>query len=320
MTFNDFRDKMKDMILEYGQFTDCEFEYNEVTKNNGLRLQGIMIKNDIGLSPVIYINDFYDDYSAGMDMEDIKAHLYKMLDGVVDGMAKQNAYFNLTENLTNLDFCRNIIYMKLINADMNKHITAPDSDIPYVRYDDLGLISIFQISMEKYNRMNSVMVNKSLLNTWGINEEGLEKIAKENLERDRPIHIDPMENVLSNFMKRCSDEMPEEILAGLENARLDMPMYVVTNSTLFHGAQTMMYPDFISKVQQATGFDKFMILPSSIHELIIVPYVAPYAENAKITNGILDLVPTVNREQLNHDEILSDNVFYCDGTKISIAS
>ena len=59
------------------------------------------------------------------------------------------------------------------------------------------------------------------------------------------------------------EAMPEEVEASGKT------MYFVTTSTFYKGAGCLFYPEFANEVVRRVG-GSFYILPSSIHELIIV--------------------------------------------------
>ena len=77
---------------------------------------------------------------------------------------------------------------------------------------------------------------------------------------------------------------------------------IVTNEAKTYGAATLLYDDMMKTIASVMEQD-FYILPSSIHETIIVPM-----ENGD-TQNLLDMVYHINRTAVANDEVLSDNIY-----------
>lgn len=95
----------------------------------------------------------------------------------------------------------------------------------------------------------------------------------------------------------------------------EIPMYVLTNESLYYGAATLFYPDVQEMLAEKFGRN-YYVLPSSINEVMIVP-----------DNGIMDykelraMVNEVNRDQVDEVEVLTGEVYYYDlkAKELSIA-
>ena len=57
--------------------------------------------------------------------------------------------------------------------------------------------------------------------------------------------------------------------------------------------------------------DDFYVLPSSVHEVIIVTA----AEAPEGSAGLSDMVSEINKTQVDAEEVLSDHVYYYDRDK-----
>ncbi len=84
----------------------------------------------------------------------------------------------------------------------------------------------------------------------------------------------------------------------------EIPMYVLTNIMHFNGAAAMLYSDIISDFAEELETD-FYILPSSIHEVILIPKVPDLEKQV-----LEQMVREVNQEEVDQQERLSDQV-YC---------
>ena len=81
-------------------------------------------------------------------------------------------------------------------------------------------------------------------------------------------------------------------------------MYILTNKQRHYGATVMLYDGILKKVSEKIG-SGYYVIPSSIHEVIVVP------DGPETSVGFLKyLVKEVNRTELARTEVLSDSVYY----------
>ena len=83
-----------------------------------------------------------------------------------------------------------------------------------------------------------------------------------------------------------------------------MPMYVLTNKQKLYGAACMLYPGVLKGFAEKIGRD-FYILPSSVHEVILVP-----ADSNTDQEALCEIVTEINRTQVAEEEILADSVYF----------
>lgn len=106
-----------------------------------------------------------------------------------------------------------------------------------------------------------------------------------------------------------------ELLTEEEAAREEMlhdnvqiPMYVISNEMRTFGAACILYPGMMDTIAEMFP-DGFYILPSSIHECIIVPMSAAYSQQE-----LNEMVRTVNETQVAPPEILADCAYQYDSS------
>ena len=83
-------------------------------------------------------------------------------------------------------------------------------------------------------------------------------------------------------------------------------MYVATVPDKNSGAGVLAYQDFMDQAAEKLGGD-FYILPSSIHEILLVP-----DNGDKAADDLRDMVREVNATQVSPEEKLTDNVYHYD--------
>ena len=112
-----------------------------------------------------------------------------------------------------------------------------------------------------------------------------------------------MKEIMDNMVK--SQMISEEAAELTLKAGIGSPMSVLTNKGKLVGAGMLAVPEVLKK---AFGTMPQLILPSSIHEVITMPYGIFPIEEAK------EVVRDVNAEQVKPEEQLSDSVYiYING-------
>lgn len=83
-------------------------------------------------------------------------------------------------------------------------------------------------------------------------------------------------------------------------------MYVATNSKKLNGACVMLYDGLLRDFARKVG-RSFYIIPSSIHEVILIPDTLDMD-----IHYMKAMVKKVNGTEVSPDEVLSDNVYRYD--------
>ena len=76
MNFEEFKQEVTDRIKEFmpEKYADADVSIQTVVKNNDLKLDGLMVKlEDSNIAPNIYLNQYFEQYEDGRDMDDILA-------------------------------------------------------------------------------------------------------------------------------------------------------------------------------------------------------------------------------------------------------
>lgn len=266
-----------------------EVVINEVTKNNGMVLQGLTIKNDeSNIAPTIYVDDSFKRFERGDSIDDVIDNLVKTFE---DHRTPQNIS---VEFFTDFDLVKDRLAMKVVNADKNAEMLE---GCPHFKFGDLA--AIFQVQVDSSEFGNAVItVKDEHMNMWGVDANELMAHARENMEERQPVHIQSMLEVLRDMM---GGEMPEEMMGGPEPA-----MYVMTNESKINGAAAMVFTDKLQEFAESHETN-FFILPSSIHEILLIP------DNGEMdVEQLTNMVREVNDTQVSPDEVLSYNVYFYD--------
>jgi hypothetical protein len=102
-----------------------------------------------------------------------------------------------------------------------------------------------------------------------------------------------------------AEEYDENVMKALtENSKVNM--YILTNINRIDGAVCIIYPDLLNDLALSIG-SGFYVIPSSVHEVIIVP-----SENTYESDDIKNMIREINDTQVKIEEILSYSLYYFD--------
>lgn len=263
---------------------------NHVMKNNGTELDGITImEKDKKIAPTIYINSFYDRYREGVSLKAVVSEIIRIYNQNKNSININADYFENYENV------RKTIVYKLVNYQKNKKLLE---DVPYKRVLDLAVVFYCLIEQRKGVSATALIHNEHL-RIWNVTEDEIYNDALKNTPVLLAGSIVPMSKILSEIAGTAPADNDEKVC---EYTGEDI-LYVLTNSSRVNGAACILYDNLLKKFANDVHSDLY-ILPSSVHEVIIVP-----KKNAFDKSELADMVREVNEQGVSQDEILSDNVY-----------
>ncbi len=276
MNYTEF---MNAMLCEIrGQIgVEVRTELYTVTKNNGTRRTGILFKQtDSNLAPTIYLEEFYQKYLQGQQVPDLADSICSIYQEI---RVKKTCD---CQNLFDFNHVKEHIVYKLIRRDANEELLK---QIPYEPFLDLAVVYYIQIDNTRFGSA-AIQIRNEHLRYWRVEKEEIRRLAGKNTPRIYPVQI-------------------QQIVRF---------MYVATNEQCSLGAAVMRYPDFREKVWGMIG-EGFYILPSSIHEVILVP-----ESFGMEPERMQEMVKEINQIGVAPEEVLSDSVYYFDGEEIRIVA
>lgn len=264
--------------------SEVQVERRRITKNNGVELEGITITEEgRKISPMIYLEEYYHIYEKGATLSEIAEDILRIYKKSRENIPQTPDFYMDFEKI------RTQVACKLINYERNEEQL---SRVPYVRCLDLALV-FYYIMEEKDIGRGTILIYNSHLDLWGITREQLYETARRNTPRLLPFEFKEMRELMEeNF------EDTEELLGE------ELPMYVLSNVDRQFGAVNIIYDSVLSEIGRKLE-DDFYILPSSVHECIIVP-----VKTRATRDGLKNMVWDINRTQVLPEEVLSDNVYF----------
>ena len=264
---------------------------NDVMKNNGVVLKGItLMQDDSNISPTIYLNPYYDAYENG------DTTLGTVIDEVIDTYERNKINRSIDMKFfLNYETVRSRIIFKLINTEKNRELLR---DVPYIPFHDLSIVFQCLVSEERFGNA-SILIHNVHLQLWKVNARELYECALENTPLLQGYELADMNTVLEE-MKALGGIDDEEI----EDMQQEVPMYVLSNKSRINGASCILYKDILKDFAMVVDKD-LNVLPSSIHEVILLP-----SDGTQESEQLKEMVREINQSQVEKEEVLSDSVYY----------
>lgn len=263
-------------------------ELQEILKINGVVAKGISIrKQGEKIAPVIYLQDFYEKFLQGATLEQLTEEILRQ-NREVQFVPEWNY-----EEILDFEKVKTKIIYRLINTEQNEKLLR---DVPNLPVYDLSIVFYLMISESDVGRC-SVLIRNSHLDYWKLPISVLYQCARQNTPRLLPHVMMPMEAYAPKY-------------AG--GVVAPSPLIVLSNSRGMNGAGVILYDRMPEKIYRYVG-GKYYLIPSSIHEFLIVPW-EPFLS----VESIKEMVREVNENHVAKDEVLSDHVYYFDGEQLTV--
>jgi len=288
--YTEFLELCKEKVEElYGG--NITAEICGTVKNNGVEMYGLLLSREgETIAPNFYLYPQYNRWKKGM--ADLGMILRELKKAYTEEMEKNK---RIAEALCfDWETFRHRVFVRLVGRERNEKLLQ---DIPYDEYLDMALVYHYVIQVTE-DTQGVLVLNKEHILRLGITHEELRETAMSNTKRELPPVIVPMQEMVARMKSRCGMDLPGEIP--------ESGMYVLSNAKGTYGAVAMTYTDLLEEFSNEAE-SGFYILPSSVHEVILVP------DDTMMTTEIFSgMVRHVNAEHVEETEVLTDSVYYYD--------
>lgn len=290
----------------------------KVTKNNGVVLTGVIAKKQgSNAYPTIYIDQFFKEDITERELESIVEQLYQKI-----REAETEEVVDLSD-FTDFEKAKGRIAFKLVHAEKNREYLKK---VPHRRFHNLALVFYYTVREKPFCGNAVIVINKEHMQRWKVTDELLYETALSNMPALFPPVVRNIEEVMRELLESglkedlihfredkydkdiFSDEWIKELLEQMTDSyRIGedrIPMYVLTNRQKIQGAACILYPGVLKGFGERLKQD-FYVLPSSIHEVILVPALPSTGPEI-----LKDIVSDINRTQVAVDEVLADSVYF----------
>lgn len=294
MEYKTFKEGIRKELQErLGEGTEISF--HDLERNNGRKVEGLEVREKGSpAAPVLHLDELYWVYCCSGSMEETAIHALGLLERKPPASARAVP--------RTWAAARGRIRAVLVHYNWNRKRLAQD---PHRRFLNHAVTYRMELT-EPGGYQAGTGINSGLMEAWGATEGMLYQAAMENMENE-PYSIQPVEGLLGKMAGILPGRMPE----APEGRKQP---YVLMNGCCY-GAAGMLRQDLMEEFAEQEG-GSFYILPSSIHDLILLP-----DDPSVSVDCLKEMVKEVNETTVAREEWLSEDVYYYDSVekKVRIA-
>lgn len=268
----------REMIIEKlkEKYPQYSFIPTEVIKNGDVRKQGIIVRDESPIAPTIYTDSIIERYDSLDEAVE-----------VICNMLEQNIAPDLNLNLLQ---DKNFI-LERIRIGVQK---CSDEQLVKREVPDFPGMEAYLYFIERTSSHDSwsVRLRPELMKTAGIDEAEAWSLAEQ--------HTFAAATITS--MAEILAEMTGMDIGDYETP--DMGMYVISNEDKTRGAASILNHDMLKQFAEEHGCSSIVVIPSSIHECILVPI----HETIHIEEFDA-MVREVNATQVAPEDVLVDRAY-----------
>lgn len=297
MEYEAFKNAVVDNMKSYLPESCQNVQLNQVCKVNR-SLDALSFTVEVKASPVIYVNDMYEEYLKTGNMSLVLQNAAELMVSSMENA--MDCFSSLSQNEI-----KNNILFQLVNTEQNKEMLA---ERPHREYLDLSIVYYWVQNMDA-NGFQSAAIDNKIAKWLGVDEEELFRYAAKNTKQLLPPVVKDIREILTGMMG-------EEFTLSMEDEIADN-MLIISNSSGIRGAASILYEDILYQAATELGTDELYILPSSIHECIAVP-----VKSDADAYELAALVSCVNEQDVHLEDRLSNQVYYYNRglRKVSLAT
>ena len=272
MNKEDFVSSIKEQFAE--RFPDCEIRVREVEKA-GESYLGLGVKGAAGVEPVLNLDELYEALSEDSVEEIVQkaaTQISKSLDVLPTSVCE------MSENIKDWTWAKEHLVQCAAGIEKNEKFLE---NIPHRRICDIGIY--YRIVLDDSNLAASSVVNNDMLKFWEVKERDLMNACKSD-----DFVFEPLGGILQKMDPEFEDE--------------SNPLYLATNSSSRFGAGVLGNAFFWEKISERFP-DGVYILPSSIHEVLVMPL------EEGLGKDLSAMVRGINQTQVSPEERLTNHAY-----------
>lgn len=289
MNYDKFCAVIKEDILEFlpEEYKGYEISLYTTYKVNRGQVTGLGIRAPGRQeAPTLYLEGPYEDYRAGKPIKEVLREIAQTCVGYSERdilepafIASQAKMFERFEDIKGRIIIEAVGYQR--NRDMLQHV-------PHQVMGDIAATYRVYLGKEKDVVITS-LIDNNLMKRYGVSQKQLHEIALKNSMAAMPAVYRSVGEIVKEIL---GNDMPEEI------KEQTVPIDTLTNKEMLHGASVAFYMGVFE--QLGIPIEQYYVLPSSVHELILVP------KDAASLEAVNQMVKEVNQSVVDPEEILSD--------------
>lgn len=213
----------------------------------------------------------------------------------------------------NLELIKTNIIFRLITKKefdrLTKQSEATKDEFPYRKWNDLYLIYRSILPNQSEDLVTTMLISNFIMKRLKFTEEELFQFAKTNTAKRTGIIVKPLSNPFSDIFDFCNEMSAKTDIWNFSDDTSDSA--ILSNKNYMNGAALILCDEVMDKVVEHYKVNVLYILPSSIHEVIIIP-----DSDSVDVEYLKNMVYEINRSTVAPEERLSDHVYkYTCATK-----
>ncbi len=296
MNFNDFKEKATNEIFDFlsaHNITSDKYDV-ELTRShkNNQELYGLKIfpkDNRNEMIPVFYLENIYQELENGADYEDL---MTQFADFIAEHLNESPLFDadKLKDFVNDINIVKPHIYSIICNTEKNKDALA---ERPHKDFDDLSVYYRVMLKKGEDGTFSFAITNDNL-KMWNISVDELHEIAAENNYPN--YEYKTMADTIAEIMGVPPQLLPPQYITPEMDKQ-----FVLSTKEKVNGAVAITDERIMTEIKNKIG--DFYIIPSSTHEVIIMPKEALTIEFAN------SMIEDVNRTSLSAEDFLSDHLY-----------
>lgn len=245
---------------------------------NGVIFRGIVIPTGQDVSPIIYTDAIVEKAErTGMSLEEVVEEVLDIYE------RNKDVSFGIDKILEHDWVLEHVVVG--FQKDSIETIVKKDSGFMGIE------MYLYLCSNRKAKETFTVKVTEELLQYAGVTEAEAWDAALQHTCEDTDVES------MWEVMERITG-------ASLWEQEDQLHMYIISNKSHMHGASSVLNRKKLESLARVYGVDQLIVLPSSIHEMLVMPYSDEM--DLKYMN---QLVREVNAEEVLLEERLTDQAY-----------
>ncbi len=313
MTYETFLEWIPDLVQsQLGE--GVKVRLHTIYKNNNIRKDALcVLEEGCNVSPTIYLEKYYDRWKRGISLEQISHEICR------EYAANHCGMYMDVKAFYDFEIMKDKIVYKLIHYDHNRELL---NEVPHRRFLDLAIVYYLLVE-DPFIGSGTALIHHKQRQMWQVDEETLYEMATCNTDKLLGNEILPMQQVILELLQRdmrrqlesdmemgiCTEEQVDLWAAEILDQMLPKEhhsMFVLSNHNKYLGAAAVLNQKRLLAFAAKLGCG-FHVIPSSIHEMILVPDTESLQRE-----DLQRLLREINEEEENIQEYLSDQLYYCD--------
>lgn len=251
---------------------------------NGVIFKGICIRQSDKerLVPMIYTDQL-------LEKAEIEGWDIGRVTGEILEIYRRAKEVNITdEDILSEEYVKNHLYIGL-QKQSDERLVKKDTE-----YEGIEQYLYVRSNFTEDGSNYTTKVKIPFLVSLGIKEEDAWKLAQKNTFEETKIET------LNSIMEERT---------GQDFGNGDIPMYMVTNNCMLQGAAAILNKKEMKKLAKKLKTSIFIMLPSSVHEILVLPYYQSYKEALHDLSEFSWMVQSANRNCVDPWDVLANHAY-----------